>query len=94
MAAAFAKLPSRVLWRLSKSELPDEHAIADLHLGNNTKASAPLLRYAPPLLAIAPSCKGQLETCVQLRACFNSLHTALSIGFWLTWGPQPGNSQV
>ncbi len=37
MAAAFAKLPVRVLWRLSKSEVPDESAIAELNLGINTK---------------------------------------------------------
>ncbi|EIE24827.1 UDP-Glycosyltransferase/glycogen phosphorylase [Coccomyxa subellipsoidea C-169] len=39
MAAAFAKLPVRVLWRLSKSEVPDESAIAELKLGNNTKVA-------------------------------------------------------
>ena len=74
MAAAFAKLPSRVLWRLSKSELPDENAIADLHLGNNTKASAPLLLYRHLCLLQHSATKGQLETCVQPRACSNSLH--------------------
>lgn len=42
MAAAFARLPVRVLWRLQKSEVPDEAALAELHLGNNTKARAPL----------------------------------------------------
>ena len=40
MAAAFAQLPGRVLWRLSKSEVPDESAIAELNLGINTKVSA------------------------------------------------------
>jgi hypothetical protein len=44
MAAAFAKLPMRVLWRLSKSELPDDNAITDLHLSDNTKASVLTLR--------------------------------------------------
>lgn len=37
MAAAFAQLPARVLWRLSKSEVSDQSAIAALNLGNNTK---------------------------------------------------------
>ena len=41
MAAAFSKLPVRVLWRLSKSEVPDESAITELNLGNNTKVPAP-----------------------------------------------------
>ena len=37
MAKAFARLPLRVLWRLSGSEVPDQAALDDLHLGNNTK---------------------------------------------------------
>lgn len=37
MAAAFAKLPLKVLWKLSKSEVPDEAALADLKIGSNTK---------------------------------------------------------
>ncbi len=37
MAAAFAQLPARVLWRLSKSEVPDDSALAALSLGSNTK---------------------------------------------------------
>ena len=52
MAAAFAKLPVRVLWRLSKSELPDDNAITDLHLSDNTKAS--LLTAYPDLLFSTP----------------------------------------
>ncbi len=43
MAAAFAKLPVRVLWRLSKAEIPDQSAIAKLHLGNNTKVRSLLI---------------------------------------------------
>ncbi len=39
MAAAFVQLPARVLWRLSKSEVPDQNAIGALNLGNNTKVS-------------------------------------------------------
>ncbi|BDA49333.1 UDP-glucuronosyltransferase 2A1 [Coccomyxa sp. Obi] len=39
MAAAFAKLPARVLWRLSKSEVPNQNAITALNLGNNTKVA-------------------------------------------------------
>lgn len=38
MAAAFARLSMRVLWRLSMSEVPNDNAIADLNLSNNTKA--------------------------------------------------------
>ena len=39
MAAAFAGLPVRVLWRLSEAEVPDQAALAELHLGNNTKVT-------------------------------------------------------
>ena len=37
MAAALAKLPGRVLWRLTPKEIPDKAAIGALNLGNNTK---------------------------------------------------------
>ena len=37
MAAAFAALPCKVLWRLTPKEVPDEAAIAALGLGNNTQ---------------------------------------------------------
>ena len=37
MAAAFAKLPMKILWVLSKSEVPDEAALAELKVGSNTK---------------------------------------------------------
>ncbi|BDA49332.1 UDP-glucuronosyltransferase 2A1 [Coccomyxa sp. Obi] len=37
MAATFAKLPLKVLWKLSKGEVPDEAALAELNLGSNTK---------------------------------------------------------
>ena len=40
MAAAFAALPCKVLWRLTPKEVPDESAIAALGLGNNTKVPA------------------------------------------------------
>jgi hypothetical protein len=53
MASAFAKLPVRVLWRLSKSEVQDEDAIADLKLGNNTKAR---LLNAFPYLFLSSHC--------------------------------------
>ena len=42
MAAAFARLPCKVLWRLTPKEVPDQAALAQLRLGNNTKASAAL----------------------------------------------------
>lgn len=38
LSALFAKLQLRVLWRLSKTEIPDHAAIRELHLANNTKA--------------------------------------------------------
>ena len=37
MAQSFAKLPLRVLWRLSAAEVPDPAALDELNLGNNTK---------------------------------------------------------
>ena len=37
MAADFGKLPCKVLWRLSDKEIPDEAAIAELGLADNTK---------------------------------------------------------
>ena len=37
MASAFAAMPAKVLWRLSPSEVPDEAALAELGIGNNTK---------------------------------------------------------
>jgi hypothetical protein len=43
MAAVFARLPCKVLWRLSPSEVPDQAALAQLRLGNNTKARSLLL---------------------------------------------------
>ena len=39
MAAAFAALPCKVLWRLTRKEVPDEAALAALKLGNNTQVS-------------------------------------------------------
>ena len=40
MAVAFAQLPARVLWRLSDAEVPDDAALAELQLGNNTKVGS------------------------------------------------------
>ena len=37
MAAAFAALPVKVLWQLSKAQAPDRAALDQLSLGNNTK---------------------------------------------------------
>ncbi len=39
MAASFATLPAKVLWRLALSEVPDEAAIAELGIGKNTKVA-------------------------------------------------------
>ena len=41
MAAAFAKLPCKVLWRLTSSEIPD--ASAPFRLGRNTKVPTPAI---------------------------------------------------
>ena len=43
MAAAFATLPCKVLWRLTPKEIPDASAIAELKLSNNTKVGMPLI---------------------------------------------------
>lgn len=43
MAAAFAAMPAKVLWRLSPSEVPDEAAIAKLGIGHNTKVLLSLI---------------------------------------------------
>ena len=37
MAAAFAQLQVKVLWKLSESEVPDEAALVELKIGSNTK---------------------------------------------------------
>lgn len=66
MASAFAQLPVRVLWRLSKSEVLDEDAIADLNLGNNTKAR--LLTAFPYLILSSPCLQLLLPTIYSL--CF------------------------
>jgi hypothetical protein len=57
MAASFAALPVRVLWRLAPSEVPDDAALAELGAGNNTKVMSALLALqmahlfsGPPLL--------------------------------------------
>ena len=39
MAAAFTELPCKVLWRLTRKEVPDAVALAALNLGNNTQVS-------------------------------------------------------
>ena len=41
MAAAFAKLPCKVLWRLTSAEIPD--ASASFRLGSNTKVPTPAI---------------------------------------------------
>lgn len=50
MAAAFARLPVRVLWRLSDSEVPDQAALAELNVGNNTKVRV------GEILGLYPTC--------------------------------------
>ena len=37
MAEVFAKFPCKVLWQLSPKEVPNVAAVADMHMGNNTK---------------------------------------------------------
>ena len=39
MAAAFATLPSKVLWRLTRKEVPNDASLAALGLGSNTQVS-------------------------------------------------------
>ena len=39
MAAAFAALPGKVLWQLSKSEVPDQAAFDQLSVGANTQVT-------------------------------------------------------
>lgn len=58
MAAAFAALPARVLWRLSKSEVPDENALTALSLGNNTKARS-LCCCVSELCIAMPCCRAR-----------------------------------
>ena len=49
MAAAFATLPCKVLWRLTPKEIPDASAIAELKLSNNTKVGMPLISHRSPI---------------------------------------------
>ena len=51
MAEALAKLPARVLWRLTPKEVPDQAAIEALRLGNNTKVGP---EATPKLTALLP----------------------------------------
>ena len=37
MAGAFAALPCKVLWRLTRKEVADDMALAALNLGHNTQ---------------------------------------------------------
>ena len=66
MAAAFATLPCKVLWRLTPKEAPDQAAIAALKLGTNTQAGCPpcpcfcLSSKAIVLIILAP---GGLAVC-------------------------------
>ena len=43
MSAAFASLPCKVLWRLTRKEVPDDGALAALKLGSNTQVILYLL---------------------------------------------------
>ncbi|BDA49336.1 UDP-glucuronosyltransferase 2A1 [Coccomyxa sp. Obi] len=88
MAAAFAQLPARVLWRLSKSEVPDENALAALTLGNNTK----VVTWAPQNDVL-----GHPRTRAFLSHCgVNSLYEAAYHGVPVValpfFGDQPGNA--
>ena len=58
MAEALAKLPVRVLWRLSPQEIPDKAAIEALRLGNNTKVGLQIasIRSGCP---VAVSCENE-----------------------------------
>lgn len=39
MAAVFSELPVKVLWKLTKGEVPDAAALAELNIGDNTKVN-------------------------------------------------------
>lgn len=49
MAAVFASLPCKVLWRLPRSDIPDAAAIAELALGNNTNVGTPICDLRPTI---------------------------------------------
>jgi glucuronosyltransferase len=61
MAATFASLPCKVLWRLTPSEVPNEAALAQLRLGNNTKVLSTCLSWVWKLPPPTPSRQGQGE---------------------------------
>ena len=71
MAAAFAKLPCKVLWRLTSSEIPD--ASAPFRLGSNTKVPAPAI----PICAYHLS-DGLLSGNIGIRADRSNIAVLLS----------------
>lgn len=68
MAASFAVLPAKVLWRLAASEVPDEAAIAELGIGNNTKVPV----HSASVYSDSRICRSALLCMCQLCACLLS----------------------
>ena len=81
MAAAFATLPCKVLWRLTAKEIPDASAIADLKLSNNTKVSTLSACYFP---ACVKCCEQHARLLCLM--CINSFAMPHLVVSWGTGG--------
>ncbi|CAK0786592.1 hypothetical protein CVIRNUC_009806 [Coccomyxa viridis] len=94
MAAAFATLPCKVLWRLTPKEVPDEAAVAALNLGPNTQAGRLpcqclcLRSNATGTVILAPD---RLATCctifLRIKLAQSCSERALGVQV-VTWVPQ------
>ena len=94
MAAAFATLPCKVLWRLTPKEVPDEAAVAALNLGPNTQAGRLpcqclcLRSNATGTVTLAPD---RLATCctifLRIKLAQSCSERALGVQV-VTWVPQ------
>jgi hypothetical protein len=69
MAAVFASLPCKVLWRLTPREVPDQAAIARLGLGNNTKVHTRLKRPHACSLPCSKICRRHCGFLMQVSGC-------------------------
>ena len=72
MAAAFATLPCKVLWRLTPKEIPDAGAIAELKLSNNTRVGMPFVSHRSLVSCI---CEVLQRTC---SSAMQNVHQQLS----------------
>ena len=81
MASAFAAMPAKVLWRLSPSEVPDEAALAELGIGNNTKVlvSPVSVECRQDMLSDTEALK---DWCTQINECIPqpNLDSAIFLG--------------